>query len=307
MNDLDFFGEFMIEDDVIVGYSGSDSYAYVPYGIVGVGDSAFLFSDSLATVFISDGVEYIGNNAFSSCGLLTDITIPDSVTSIGESAFSNCESLVNITLPESITELGDGAFEYCTALTELVIPKNVKYFGDRLCDSCTSLAKVVIQNGVTAIGEEAFYGCESLTEITLPESLTEIGDGAFSSCPSVQKIYVPFDKLSLLADQENEIKLAAIIGCMTAPESKKLPDNKKLSLARLVKKYLNDLIPMLADDAPAIRSATDGSLISIETALILLEKSTSAECRAILLNYAEQNREKETDTSGMIDSKFKLK
>ena len=131
---------------------------------------------------IRKGVKVIGNSAFSFCRTLASINIPTGVTNIGATAFLWCDSLTKINIPKSVTNIGDGAFSYCKSLTKINIPNSVTNIGDRTFNECTSLTNINIPDSVTNIGYGAFFACESLTKISIPNSVTNIGNDAFYGC-----------------------------------------------------------------------------------------------------------------------------
>ena len=59
----------------------------IPDSVTSIGDSAFSYCNSLASVTITDRVTSIDDYAFEYCDNLTEIIIPDSVTSIGYRTF----------------------------------------------------------------------------------------------------------------------------------------------------------------------------------------------------------------------------
>ena len=89
----------------------------VPNSVTSLGDYAFYYCSSLASVMIGNGVRSIGSFGFFSCTSLTNITIGNSVTNIPSYAFSSCTSLTNVTIPSSVASIGYYAFAYCTNLT----------------------------------------------------------------------------------------------------------------------------------------------------------------------------------------------
>ncbi|MGN0795407.1 MAG: leucine-rich repeat domain-containing protein [Christensenellales bacterium] len=148
-----------IENDSIVGYSGTASELTIPDGIGSIGDKAFFGCKTLRKVVISDGVTSIGKRAFAHCDGLETVVMSDSVKKIDDSAFEECRNLKNIVLSKGLKKIGKNAFLYCVSLDKIVIPDKV-----------------------TTIGVSAFGGC-NVKRITIPASVTEIGESAFWNCP----------------------------------------------------------------------------------------------------------------------------
>ena len=68
---------------------------------------------------IPNSVTSIGESAFIYCNSLTSVTFPNSVTSIGDGAFEHCSSLTSVTIPNSVTSIGRYAFYGCSSLTSI--------------------------------------------------------------------------------------------------------------------------------------------------------------------------------------------
>ena len=217
-------------DDYLNEYAGdvvipsSVNYYGVTYSVTSIGDGAFAWCESLASIQIPNSVTSIGGSAFNWCDSLTSIEIPNSVTSIGDGAFERCESLTSIEIPNSVTSIGDGAFAYCYDLTSIQIPNSVTSIGNYAFAYCYDLTSIQIHNSVTSIGYGAFSGCDDLTSIVvdagnskydsrndcnaiietasntlvagckntiIPNSVTSIGDWAFEYCISLTSIEIP--------------------------------------------------------------------------------------------------------------------
>ncbi len=157
--------------------------------VTSIGDDAFAYCSSLASITIPEGVTSIGVLAFCGCLNLASVTLPDSVTSIGAHAFANCRSLASITIPEGVTSIENNAFYNCESLASITIPEGVTSIGDNAFCGCSSLASISIPDSVTSIGKGAFWSCSSLTSITIPDSVTSIEDFAFSGCSSLAEVY----------------------------------------------------------------------------------------------------------------------
>ena len=193
------------------------------------------------SVIPSDGsVTSIGDDAFAYCTSLASVTIPNSVTIIGSHAFYQCISLTSIAIPDSVTSIGTWAFEYCNRLIEVYNKSSLDITaGSRANGYVASRAKhVYAEEGeswlsdtedgfrffwdgetgylVAYLGNEteltlpdsftaydgtevtsyqindfAFSGCISLTSITIPNSVTSIGSCAFSGCTSLVSVTIP--------------------------------------------------------------------------------------------------------------------
>ena len=205
---------------------GRMTYISIPDSVTIIGDYAFSYCSSLASITIPDSVTIIDVYAFYVCSSLTRITIPDSVTSIGDSAFSWCSSLTSVTIGNGVTSIGNFAFYGCSSLTGFLvdeenpnycsdehgilfnkeksnliavpgaisgayrIPNGVTQIGDGAFAGCSILTSITILEGVTSIRAYAFYGCSSLTSITIPDSVTSIGYAAFEGCSSLTSVTI---------------------------------------------------------------------------------------------------------------------
>ena len=79
--------DFVIFDDYLEAYTGTDSSVEIPSGVRTIGCSAF------------DGNSYVSN-----------IKIPNGVATIEELAFANCKRLKTVLIPDSVTHIEDNVF-----------------------------------------------------------------------------------------------------------------------------------------------------------------------------------------------------
>jgi hypothetical protein len=90
---------FVVENDVLTGYTGKKRSIVIPGSIVEIYDGAFENNDLITIVEIQEGVRIIGKRAFANCGSLIKISIPASVERICDGAFEGGE-LETLILPK---------------------------------------------------------------------------------------------------------------------------------------------------------------------------------------------------------------
>ncbi len=78
--------------------------------VVGIGQSAFYYEQTLKSVILPNTLKYIDEQAFAYCDSLTSIKIPDSVTQIGNNAFLPCAKLSDIYIASTNISIANYAF-----------------------------------------------------------------------------------------------------------------------------------------------------------------------------------------------------
>lgn len=202
----------------------------VPDSVEEIGESAFIYCDSLHEVILPVGIKEIKYKTFS-FSELEKITIPGSVAKIGSYSFEKCGNLESVNIPESVREIETGAFSGCKSLRTLHIPGSVTSIGLAAFCPCSGLERIevasnnpvydsredcnaiietstdklvvgckntIIPNSIKVIGGFAFCRCSSLTSIHIPDSVTLIEDGAFDKCKNLTEVYI--SNPSLLKD-----------------------------------------------------------------------------------------------------------
>ena len=183
--------DFIIENDVLKKYVGTQAVVEIPQGIRTIGNGAFFEYHALTSVTLPDSVEIIGKDAFNFCKSLTSVTLPDSVKRIERGAFCGCKALASITLPASVKSIGAVAFRWCKSLTSVTLPESVEHIEREAFARCKALTSITLPASVKSIADEAFAGCTALTGIVLPDSLESIGVEAFARCKALTSITLP--------------------------------------------------------------------------------------------------------------------
>lgn len=183
--------DFVIEDGVLVSYTGKAVDVVVPEEVTSIGKSAFGSGWFIKSIELPEGLKSIGEGAFFQCSFLSSIEIPDGVEDIGSAAFSGCGSLSSVKLPKKLTCIEDRVFAGCKSLSSIELPEGITSIGNYAFSGCSGLNSIELPEGITRIGYGMFEGCSSLSSIELPEDITSIGSYAFSGCSSLNSIKIP--------------------------------------------------------------------------------------------------------------------
>lgn len=87
--------DFVIENNVLVRYTGDEEVVTIPDGVQKIADEVFKYCD-MTKVIIPNSVKEIGEAAFEDCIYLTEIKFGTSVTTIGAEAFKDCSKLESV-------------------------------------------------------------------------------------------------------------------------------------------------------------------------------------------------------------------
>lgn len=188
---MDNFKDFVIKDDILERYYGTEEKVVIPENISKIGNNAFLASSSVKTVEFPDTMKEIGSSVFFGCKNLADVTLPEGVEKIGREAFISCSNLINMEIPETVCEIGQGAFDFCSRLKHVSLPSNVKTIEKQTFNGCSSLKAVDLPENLCKIESWAFRGCGALEQVELPETVMEIGEKAFEGCDNLENLKIP--------------------------------------------------------------------------------------------------------------------
>lgn len=84
--------DFVIENGVLVKYTGTDAAVTTPDGV-------FWLNENITSVIIPDGVTEIGSDAFRECCALTMVRLSATLAKVWFAAFSDCEELFHVQFP----------------------------------------------------------------------------------------------------------------------------------------------------------------------------------------------------------------
>lgn len=194
--------DFVIQDGVLVEYTGNGGDILIPSKVSKIGKNAFEGCMMLTNVEFPPTVEEIGDYAFYGCRNLKKIKFPPTVKVIGDYAFYGCRNLKKIKFPPELDYIGGYAFYECGCLTikNLI---NVKKIAKDAFAGVTLKNKnqedfvikdgvlvqyigkdslVCIPSTVSTIGHHAFAKVQNIVCVIIPSSVTSIEYYAFSNC-----------------------------------------------------------------------------------------------------------------------------
>ena len=252
---------------------------------------------------IPDTVTYIPDQSFRGCRNLRSVVIPESVTGMGSEVFGDCENLETVIIPRSLKKLGNRMFSNCTNLTRLDIPDTVTELGDYVFFGCGNLRRLVIPESVTDVGYCAFAECKALEGLVVPSSVEKIKWGAFAGVGSLhihrnigskwndilmirdvcpEYIYTSFKNYNELNDQ---LKASVLRGFLKEWEDGRRDKAYVEKLVGLIRGKSLRIFKNLDGFLPLYEFVVSQKILSRTSAEKLLERTSSLECRVVILSY----------------------
>lgn len=196
---------FLIQNDELIQYSGTDTEVTVPNTVKKINKGAFYNCTNVTSVMLPDGLIEIEEQAFYGCSRLVSLTIPRDVARIGYWAFQGCSGLTAFQVSDQNSKYStdeNGAlydkekrtlicFPPGSSITDPVIAQGVWFIGTYAFGGCTNLKKIRLPDSLCRIDNEAFFDCTELTSVCFPDRLEEIRYDAFCRCVSLTSVVIP--------------------------------------------------------------------------------------------------------------------
>lgn len=104
--------DYVIQDGVLIEYTGSDSTIQIPEGVLAIANDAFAFNTTIISAHMPSTLKSIGDGAFYNCEKLKEIILPDGLEVIGKRAFWGTK-LPTIYIPETVVQIQPDEGGYC--------------------------------------------------------------------------------------------------------------------------------------------------------------------------------------------------
>lgn len=182
--------DFVIENTVLVNYTGDEETVTVPDNITAIGTGAFKNNTTVKNIILPGGITNIGSYAFSGCSALESVNLPENLIIIGEYAFYKCVSFTgDLSIPDSVESIGRRAFYGCSVLTgKLHLSKKLTRIESAVFYNCNFTGTLFLPQGITSIGNGAFSGNAFSGEVIIPETVKTVENSAFGGCKNLESI-----------------------------------------------------------------------------------------------------------------------
>ncbi len=184
-------GDYILDDSVLVGYTGNEAAVALPENITVIGAYAFAGNADITSLSTVSQISEIQPFAFSECENLTVMTPQTHLHTLGAYTFLGCVNLTEITLSGDFNSIPQGAFQGCTLLNDMNLPRCVTAFGDYAFAGCITLPRLPEAGDLISIGHHAFMGCDGLSQVVLPDTIEWLGEAAFLGCGNLTDFVFP--------------------------------------------------------------------------------------------------------------------
>ena len=185
---------FLIEDDTLLAYNGSDTEVLIPDTVTSIGPSVFQGKKNIRSVTIPASVTTIGDSAFQGMTKLSELIFEDgsALETIGKDAFSGDTDLKDLELPDGVVTIEAGAFASLgKRFTSIKLPATLEKLGET--------------------GKDVFQSSSYLENIDIAEggSVYESYDGVVYLAGSEEALFVAPGKTGTVAIRDGALAIGA--------------------------------------------------------------------------------------------------
>lgn len=266
-------GDFVVEDGVLVSFTGSAVTVKIPDDVYYIADGAFKDNTGITTLVLNNNIKIIGNEAFYGCTSLKSVQGGDSVTNVGAYAFYGTPYLVNNT--SDVITLGSVAIGG-NATGALVLDESVGSVSSYAFAENKNITSIKASENLSEIGEGAFYRCSSLSEVSVTNNISYVGAFAFYSTKFVTEHKSDFVTVGdgILAEYKGD------------ESSVEIPENVKQIAggAFYFNSHITDVtLPegVISIGQRAFMNCTKLGSVNLPESLLMIDKEAFARCKAL--------------------------
>ena len=268
--------DFVIENNILEKYTGSEANIVIPEGVTIVSENAFSgpIRQVMKSVTIPEGVKEIERRTFMHCSELESVKLPSTLSNISWLAFGNCEKLKRIDIPEGVECIERDAFKKCTKAEYIHVPDSVMSIGEDAFAECTGVTTVELTSNLQS-AKPAFSGCKTSVRI---KEWSPVVSKVLQYCEII-KIYTN-DFTSVPA----KYRLAAALGSYEEATDEKEKEKARTYLAKNALKLLDGALK----DKGLLSFLCENQLIKIKDVQAYLDeadKRSDTEAKESLLAY----------------------
>lgn len=168
--------DFVIEDGVLLSYTGEDKSVTIPSSVRVVSYRAFADNKTIESVKFGSELYSIGDEAFYGCTSLKSVENADSIRYVGALSFVDT-AFLNESEDEFVT-LGSVLVRYNGNSSSVTVPDGISTISAYAFLGNNAVTSINCYD-VTHICEGAFYSLSDLSEINVSNNLVYVGPDAF--------------------------------------------------------------------------------------------------------------------------------
>ncbi len=204
---------FVIEDGVLVEYTGTEQTVTVPDSVTEIASSAFGRNDTMTELKLGKNVLTIAEEALRYCSALTAITVDK-----GNAWYFDIDGVL-FYREGSVTEVTLVCMPQSSPITDYVMPEDryITAIGEYAFYNCNNLVSVQVAAGVTIIRSEAFYNCRNLKDVDMGPDVQALESYIFEGCKAMEHLRLSASLVDVRID--GRFLSAASVKTLTVPRS----------------------------------------------------------------------------------------
>ncbi len=274
-------GDFVVEDGVLLSFSGNDATVTIPDEVYYIADGAFKDNAKISKINLHSGVKVIGNESFYGCTSLKEVVGGENIGFVGAYAFYNTPFIAKNT--SGLKTLGNVILGGNTS-GELKISDGIRMIAPYAFADDTSITSVKTPDSLNVIGEGAFYRCTSLSDVNVGDNVSYIGPLAFSGTKLISDTQDDFVIIGNGYLLQYKGKAAEV----TVPDTvKHITGCAFYSNADITNVTIVEGVSSVGERA--FMNCTKLEAVSLPKSLIMIDKEAFARCKALKTATVPEN------------------